>query len=57
MGAEFARLEIGSFKITQICFDKFCAIIAKFKRFSVWKLGINLMQNLNANGAKFKLEI
>jgi hypothetical protein len=57
VGAEFARLEIGSFKITQICFDKFCAIIAKFKRFSVWKLGINLMQNLNANGAKFKLEI
>jgi len=43
VGAEFARLEIGSFKFAQICFDKIGAIIAKFKRFSVWKLGINLM--------------
>ena len=40
-GAEFARLEIGSFKFTQICIDKICAIIAKFKRFSVRKLKLN----------------
>ncbi|WP_459861778.1 hypothetical protein [Campylobacter concisus] len=41
MGVEFARLEIESFKFTQICFDRFCTIIAKFKRFSMWKLKLN----------------
>ena len=43
MGAGFARLEIESFKFTQICFDKIGVIIAKFKRFSAWKLKLNLM--------------
>lgn len=31
--------------------------MARFKRFSVQKLKLNLMQNLNASEVKFKLEI